>query len=217
MRKETRCRHIGYSFRLAARVLLYAPSHRQDGTYHGLCYTSRGALAGQEIDQCTMSRQDWSLIVDPLNYFLFQPVFLNWCNKRCGMWYPVWEEYIYIYIYLFFNLLLIRKSSSCGDFGFPFSLFEWPFIMSSTQRITINKMLSALFNLLCMKHFLPSASSKESTASVFILVKCNHLAQMRKDVSGKRDAVKSFRFPHPLHLVLLVLSESSFYAKYFCI
>ena len=46
MRKETRCRHIGYSFRLTARVLLYAPSHRQDNTYHGLCYTSRGALAG---------------------------------------------------------------------------------------------------------------------------------------------------------------------------
>ena len=43
---ETRCRHMGYSFRLTARVLLYAPSHRQDSTYHGLYYTSRGALAG---------------------------------------------------------------------------------------------------------------------------------------------------------------------------
>ena len=42
VRKETRCRHIGYSY----RFLLYAPSHRQDNTYHGLCYTSRGALAG---------------------------------------------------------------------------------------------------------------------------------------------------------------------------
>ena len=46
VRKETRCRHVGYSYRLTARVLLYAPSHRQDNTYHGLCYTSRGALAG---------------------------------------------------------------------------------------------------------------------------------------------------------------------------
>ena len=45
VKKETRCCHIGYSYRLAARVLLYAPSHRQDNTYHGLCYTSRGALA----------------------------------------------------------------------------------------------------------------------------------------------------------------------------
>ena len=48
VRKETRCRHIGYSYRLTARVLLYAPSHRQDNTYHGLCYTSRGALAGKK-------------------------------------------------------------------------------------------------------------------------------------------------------------------------
>ena len=46
VRKETRCRHISYSYGLTARVLLYAPSHRQDNTYHGLCYTSRGALAG---------------------------------------------------------------------------------------------------------------------------------------------------------------------------
>ena len=46
VRKETRCRHIGYCYRLTAKVLLYAPSHRQDNTYHSLCYTSRGALDG---------------------------------------------------------------------------------------------------------------------------------------------------------------------------
>ena len=45
-REETRYCHIGYSFRLATRVLLYASSHRQDNTYHSLCYSSRGALAG---------------------------------------------------------------------------------------------------------------------------------------------------------------------------
>ena len=32
--------HIGYSFRLTARVLLYAPFHRQDSTYHSLCYNT---------------------------------------------------------------------------------------------------------------------------------------------------------------------------------
>ena len=47
-KKEIRCRHMGYSFRLAARVLLYASSHRQDNTHHSLCYTSCGALAGTE-------------------------------------------------------------------------------------------------------------------------------------------------------------------------
>ena len=33
VRKETHCHHTGYSY-------------RQDNTYHGLCYTSHGALAG---------------------------------------------------------------------------------------------------------------------------------------------------------------------------
>ena len=45
-REETNWRHyMGCSFRLAARVLLYAPSHTQNSTYNGLCYTSCGALA----------------------------------------------------------------------------------------------------------------------------------------------------------------------------
>ena len=34
------------SFQSAAWDLLYAPSHKQDSTYHGLFYTSCGALAG---------------------------------------------------------------------------------------------------------------------------------------------------------------------------
>ena len=60
VRKETRCRHIGYSFRLAARVLLYALSNRKDSTYHGLCYTSRGALAGTRIAQWVHPMKDRS-------------------------------------------------------------------------------------------------------------------------------------------------------------
>ena len=46
VREETHFHHMGYSFRLRARVLLYAPYHRQDCTYHSLCYASCGALAG---------------------------------------------------------------------------------------------------------------------------------------------------------------------------
>ena len=56
-REETCCRHMGYSFRLASRVLLYAPSLRQDSTYHSLCYTSRGALFGTR-NSSTM--RNWS-------------------------------------------------------------------------------------------------------------------------------------------------------------
>ena len=44
---KTRCCHyLGYSFQLAARDLLYAPPYRQDSTYHSLCNTSCGSLAG---------------------------------------------------------------------------------------------------------------------------------------------------------------------------
>ena len=45
-REETRCRNMDNVFRLAASVLLYASSHRQDNAYHGICCTSRGVLAG---------------------------------------------------------------------------------------------------------------------------------------------------------------------------
>ena len=156
--KETRCRLIGYSYRLTARVLLYAPSHRQDNTYHGLCYTSRGTLAGtrnssmgpphegsirwpiapwanalplsyvpllhgerereRERERVTQKSyrvnklldyiyaythtareryvrswcdgsSDRFLVVNPLSYFSFQPVFDGWYNKGRGMCYSV--------------------------------------------------------------------------------------------------------------------------------
>ena len=45
-REETCCCHMVYSFQLAASVLLHAPFHRQDSTYHCLCYTRHGALVG---------------------------------------------------------------------------------------------------------------------------------------------------------------------------
>ena len=59
VRKETRCRHIGYYYRLTARVLLYTPSPRQDNTYHGLCYTSRGALAGTSNSSMGPPHEGW--------------------------------------------------------------------------------------------------------------------------------------------------------------
>ena len=47
----------GCSFQLAARVLLYALSHRQNSTYHSLCYTSRGALAGmRKLARCIVKK-----------------------------------------------------------------------------------------------------------------------------------------------------------------
>ena len=80
MREETCCHHIGYSFRLTARVVLYASSHRHDNTYHGLCYTSHGALA-----------ETWLFLVFYLingrNMFLIfaqlDKLVLTWYRYRC--------------------------------------------------------------------------------------------------------------------------------------
>ena len=83
--KETRCRHIGYSYRLTARVLLYAPSHRQDNTYHCLCYTSRGALAGTRNSFVSTESQPG-----------FNAKVFEWVNN---VLYAANHTYIYIYIY----------------------------------------------------------------------------------------------------------------------
>ena len=52
----------------------------------------------------------------------FQLVLHDWCNKSCGMCYPVCGI-----VHIKELLLLIDKSSLCGGSGFPFSLSEWSF------------------------------------------------------------------------------------------
>ena len=105
VRKETCCRHIGYSFRLTARVLLYAPSHRQDSTYHGLCYTSRGALAGTRNSSMGSPHEGlirrpiascpnrWLLVIDrtPLVLKAIQASVHLRCGHECGLVGPTGE------------------------------------------------------------------------------------------------------------------------------
>ena len=98
VRKETCCCHIGYSYQLTARVLLYASSHRQDNTYHSLCYTSRGALAGtrnSSMGVLTMPSgmdmklglsntcwQKWSLTAPPTNISICSPESIRYMPWR---------------------------------------------------------------------------------------------------------------------------------------
>ena len=57
--RETHFRHMRYSFRLAARVLLYAPYLRQDNTYHDLCYTRNSSMGPPcRIDPTTYRTMD---------------------------------------------------------------------------------------------------------------------------------------------------------------
>ena len=103
VRKETRCHHIGYSYRLTARVLLYAPSHRQDNTYHGLCYTSCGALAGTR--NSSMGRGNESSIRGNLRGY-FPPFYrqysniTEWLEGRKEMFYLTTHSTRFIYGYM---------------------------------------------------------------------------------------------------------------------
>ena len=49
--------------------------------------------------------------MDPLSYFSFQPVLHNWCNKGCGMCYPVCGM-VHIKEPLFFCSFFSSKKSS---------------------------------------------------------------------------------------------------------
>ena len=67
--RGTCCHHcMGYSFRLAARVLLYASSHRQDSTPHSFCYTNWGTLAGMRNSLALISR---TVLVEQVFVFVF--------------------------------------------------------------------------------------------------------------------------------------------------
>ena len=105
VRKETRCRHIGYSFRLTARVLLYAPSHRQDSTYHGLCYTSRGTLTGTRN----------SSMGSPHEGSIRRPI-APWANALTTELHlaPYWHLMTKIYANQVTFMVTLKLSTSCG-------------------------------------------------------------------------------------------------------
>ena len=89
-----------------------------------------GAGRSSEVERSLMVRWVVGSIlhgVDPLSYFSFQPVLHDWCNKGCGMCYPVCGM-----VHIKEPLLLIDKSSLCGDSGFPLSLSEWSLIICLT-------------------------------------------------------------------------------------
>ena len=59
---------------------------------------------------------------------LFQQVLHDWCNKGCGMSYPVCGM-----MHIKVPLLLIRKSSLCSSSSFLLTLSEWYFNIHLTQ------------------------------------------------------------------------------------
>ena len=65
----------------------------------------------------------------------------DWCNKGCGMCYPVCGM-----VHIKEPLLSIEKSSPCGSSGFPLSLSEWCFTICLTPYNRKYNVLSASLN-----------------------------------------------------------------------
>ena len=93
---------------------------------------------------------DRSFMVDPLSYFSFQPVLHDWCNKGCGMCYPVCGM-----VHIKDPLLLIGKNSPCGRSRFPLSQSEWSFTICPTPYNGKQNVLSTSLNK-AFPSFLPS-------------------------------------------------------------
>ena len=90
VREETCC-HMGYFFRLTARVLLCAPSHRQDNTYHGLCYTSRVSQVFHYISSTNVSIKNVQLLGRAFAHgahtmAFVTPVVEHWLEREIVQW-----------------------------------------------------------------------------------------------------------------------------------
>ena len=70
-------------------------------------------LHGGDSEIVATLRRFYAENVNINSYFLFQPVIYDWCNKGCGMCYPVCGM-----MHIKEPLLLIGKSSPCGSSGF---------------------------------------------------------------------------------------------------
>ena len=63
----------------------------------------------------------------PIELFFVPVVLHDWCNKGCGMCYPVCGM-----VHIKEPLLLIENNSPCGGSGFPLTLSEWFFTICPT-------------------------------------------------------------------------------------
>ena len=72
---------------------------------------------------------------EPIELFLFEAVFHDWCNKGHSMYYPVWGMVNIKYILI----VNIKKNERLMLIVFPLLLCEWSFIYV-IDHITVNKM-----------------------------------------------------------------------------
>ena len=156
VRKETRCRHIGYSYRLTARVLLYAPSHRQDNTYHGLCYTSRGALAGTRN----------SSKGPPHEGSIRRPI-APWANALPQSYVSLPPDTFCLCIQIHLKWLLYHSTNyyTIMEYSFPFFMKKIKDVWFKIRNVLFNNTLSTFYLLLYGVEHMDHSDERRPTAT----------------------------------------------------
>ena len=124
VRNKTCSHHIAYSFRLTAMVLLYAPSHRQDSTYHSLCYTSRRALWVHPMKDRSDDPSHHEQTLLPQSYISL-PIIMEILGKTSQV---KDKLLLYVLIFLLFQTLLPPILSFC-------QLCNWILTLHRTKRL----------------------------------------------------------------------------------
>ena len=132
---------MGYSYRLTARVLLYAPSHRRDNTYHDLCYTSCGALAGTRNSSMGPPHEGsiWRPTAPWVNALPLSYVPLPQTSKPCNK--------IICITYLFNHTILIQISKPCNKIICLTYLFNLTILIQTSKPCNKIICVTYLFNL----------------------------------------------------------------------
>ena len=174
---------MGYSFRLRARVLLYASSHRQDNTYHSFCYTSRGALAGTRNSSTVHSMKDRS--DDPSHH---ERTLLS----RSYISLPVFGD-------CFCQDLRNKKPNSvCSSnllIGVTTSVMKVTLLLFVPWNMTLCCQQCVTFGSLC----LPVTPVAGYSVAMVIFYYCQWLQDRSSDYSLKEDPLSYFSFQPVFH------------------
>ena len=74
--------------------------HTQGNTYHGLCYTSRGALAGMK-NSSMGNKTNTSKILVHISEHIILYVCMYVCMYECMLCYGMKRTYVCMYVYMY--------------------------------------------------------------------------------------------------------------------
>ena len=139
VRKETRCHHIGYSFRLAARVLLYAPSHRQDNTTTAFVTPFVEYWLDRELAQWVHPMKDRS--DNPSHH---ERTLYLWATSRSSSTRGAMGHWIHATSWTHWD---VSRSSQCSTYVLWYLLFYlWVLVPASAQWQRLWYVLSCLWD-----------------------------------------------------------------------